>query len=91
MLTGTKQSLHLSAPQGAHPSLLLLRKALNTAENGTPPRPPFIDANEQLAMQLIARMQADYKKAIPFLNGQEAASSYDACTHLQEVAGIHAR
>ena len=64
---------------------------MSAAESEAPACPPRIDANEQLALQLIARMQADYKKAAPFLEGSEASSAYSARTHLSEMAGIHAR
>jgi hypothetical protein len=50
-----------------HPSLVSLRGALILAESGVPSRPHRIDADERLAMQLIARMQARYKKTKPFI------------------------
>jgi len=54
-----------------HPSLLPLREALIAAESGVPSRPPRVDANELRALQLIARMQAHYKKVMPFLDSQD--------------------
>ncbi|MEP0807067.1 MAG: hypothetical protein HRF47_16420 [Chloroflexota bacterium] len=54
-------------PLRTHPSLLPLRAALTFAESGTPARPRRMDADERRAMQLIARMQARYKKVQPFV------------------------
>lgn len=64
-----------------HPSLLPLRMALITAERESPARPRRVDSNERLAMQLIARMQAEYKKVYPFLTPGE---------RFHEMAGDHA-
>lgn len=50
-----------------HPSLFPLQAALTAAGSGVPSRPRRVDVNERLAMQLIARMQARYKKTNPFL------------------------
>jgi hypothetical protein len=50
-----------------HPSLLLLQRALTAAEGAVPARPLQVDVNEQRALQLIARMQAQYKKVQPFV------------------------
>ncbi|MEW6284646.1 MAG: hypothetical protein AB1509_00325 [Chloroflexota bacterium] len=50
-----------------HPSLFPLRAALTLAESGVPSRPRRMNADERLAMQLIARMQARYKKTKPFV------------------------
>jgi len=61
MLDKKNRTLH------AHPSLLLLRMALTAAERESPAHPHRVDSNERLAMQLIARMQAHYKRADPFL------------------------
>jgi len=91
MLTGTKQTLHLSSPQGAHPSLIALQRALSVAETEVPAHPPHIDANERLAMQLIARMQADYKKLVPFIDLQDIPGPYAHLEHIPEMAGTHAR
>jgi len=46
------------------PSLLPLRTALRAAERESPARPPRtpVDANERLALQLIERMKAEYKR-----------------------------
>lgn len=52
-------------------SLLPLRIALTIAERESPARPRRLDSNERLAMQLIARMQAGYKKADPFIIRQD--------------------
>lgn len=45
-----------------HPSLLPLRTALTLAERESPSRPRRVNADEMLARQLIARMQARYKR-----------------------------
>jgi hypothetical protein len=63
-------------------SLLPLRMALTAAERESPARPRRIDVNERLAMQLIARMQAGYKKANPFIVWREEPRG---------MAGGHAR
>ena len=55
----------------SHPSLIQLRMALTLAERKSPSQPQYVDSNELLAMQLIARMQARYKKASPFLSPGE--------------------
>lgn len=83
MLTGTRPTLR------THPSLLLLREALTAAERATPARPRRVDANEQRALQLIARMQARYKKSLPFLEGDiPAPQSLQLGFH--EMAETHA-
>jgi len=87
MLTKTKQTLRASL----HPSLLALQKALSAAESVTPAHPPRVDANERLALQLIARMQADYKKSLPFLDLRDIDQPYTYRRHIQEMAGTHAR
>lgn len=91
MLTGTKPTHHLSPSMRAHPSLLELHQALSMAESAAPARPPRIDANERLALQLIARMQADYKKSLPFLDLQDRRRPYRFREQLRELAGTHAR
>jgi len=45
-----------------HPSLLPLRMALIAAASESPACPPRMDVNEQRAMQLIAKVKAEYKK-----------------------------
>lgn len=62
--------------------LFPLRAALAAAERESPAHPRRVDLNERLAMQLIARMQADYKKASPFLSPAE---------RFRRLAGGHAR
>ena len=91
MLTGTRQTIRLSSPTGTHPSLLELQKALSMAESVAPARPPRIDPNERLALQLIARMQADYKKSLPFLDLQDRPGPYRFREQFRELAGTHAR
>ncbi|MCK7483328.1 MAG: hypothetical protein M0C28_44475 [Candidatus Moduliflexus flocculans] len=81
MLDEKKRPLH------AHPSLSpCLRMALIAAERESPAYPRRVDLNERLAMQLIARMQARYKKAYPFVTRQDAP-----CEGVQEMAGGHGR
>lgn len=87
MSTGTKQTLHTSQ----HPSLLALRNALSAAESVVPSRPPYFDTNEQLALQLIARMQARYKKSQPFLDLRDIPEAHVYRQQLQEMAGAHAQ
>jgi hypothetical protein len=87
MSTGPKQTLHTLQ----HPSLLALRNALSMAESVAPARPPYIDTNEQLALQLIARMQAHYKTSLPILDLRDIPASYVYRRQLQEMAGAHAR
>ena len=89
MLTGTKHTFQAPSPQGAHPSLLPLQRALSAAESAVPSRPHQTDANEQLAMQLIARMQAQYKKVFPFLM-QDVPGSYGIPVHIHEKVETHA-
>jgi hypothetical protein len=73
-----------------HPSLLPLRKALSVAENATPSRPHWLDANEQRALQLIARMQANYKKAVPFVGLRDISRLSTHHQQIHEMAGAHA-
>ena len=87
MLTGTKPTLRTSQ----HPPLLALRRALSAAESLAPARPPHMDANEQRALQLIARMQANYKKSLPFLDLRDIPRRYADRQHTQEMADVHAR
>ncbi len=82
MLTGTRNTLR------THPSLLQLRTVLLAAESESPAQPPLVDVNEKLALQLIARMQANYKKELLFLN-QDIPSPLGMSVHIQ-VEGIHA-
>ena len=56
MLDVKKNTLH------SHPSLLPLRMALIAAASESPACPPRMDVNEQRAMQLIAKVKAEYKK-----------------------------
>jgi len=89
MFDSKKNPLQLSSPQGAHPSLLSLRVALTFAESETPARPRHVDANEQRAMQLIARMQAKHKRVSPFVK-LDLPASYVFHKILQDVAVSHA-
>ena len=84
MLTGTRPTLQ------THPSLLLLREALTAAERATPSRPRRVDAHEQRALQLIARMQAGYRRTLPFLEGCEVPSPQGVPMKFHDMAGTHA-
>ena len=85
MLTGTKNTLR------SYPSLLQLRTVLLAAESESPAQPPIVDVNETLALQLIARMQANYKKELPFINMQDKSSPVAGPMNLYEMAGTHAQ
>jgi hypothetical protein len=87
MLTGKTNMDHASQ----HPSLLPLRKALSVAENAAPSRPRWLDANEQRALQLIARMQANYKKAVPFVGLRNVSGLSTHHQQMHEMAGTYAR
>ena len=69
MLDVKKTALHAhpSSSVKLRASLLPLQKALTAAERESPSRPHFVDANERRALQLIARMQAEYKRVFPFV------------------------
>jgi len=84
MLTGKTNTLH------SHPNLLPLREALIFAESGVPFRPPRVDSNEQRALQLIARMQARYKKVMPFLDLRDIPSPQGLRVNVPAMAGAHA-
>jgi hypothetical protein len=77
-------------PASRHPSLLPLRRTLIVAENATPSRPHWLDANEQRALQLIARMQADYKKLQPFMDLRDIPQPSMPPEQVREMAGAHA-
>jgi hypothetical protein len=91
MLIGTRQTHRLLSATRVHPSLLELQQALSMAESVVPARPPRIDANERLALQLIARMQANYKKSLPFLDLQDRPGPNRFREQFRELAGTHAR
>jgi hypothetical protein len=74
----------------SHPNLLPLRMALAFAERESPSRPNRIDSNEQRALQLIARMQADHKKVSPFLNMPEIPALRGMDQQLQKAVYIDA-
>lgn len=86
MLDEKKTALHASR----HPSLLPLRIALSLAESGSPSRPPRMDVNEQLALQLIEKMKTSYKKPQPFLNWNDIPSQHGFRESLQKMAVSHA-
>jgi hypothetical protein len=64
---------------------------LIVAERDAPSDPPRFDANERLAAQLIARMQANYKKEPPFIARRDAPRPVGARLTLHDMAGAHAR
>ncbi len=82
MLTGTRNTLR------SYPSLLQLRTVLSAAESESPAQPPVVDVNEKLALQLIERMRANYKKEFLFLN-QDIPNPLGVRVNVQ-VEGIHA-
>ena len=84
MLTGKSQAFR------SHPSLLPLRMVLSVAESESPSRPPHMDVNEQLAVQLIEKMKAEYKKPHPFLNWMDFPSQHGLHESIQEIAVMHA-
>jgi uncharacterized protein YbgA (DUF1722 family) len=75
----------------SHPSLLPLRMALILAESESPARPSCVDVHERYALQLIARMQAEYKKVLPFLNVLDVPEAQGFSENYQEMAAGHAR
>ncbi|MCK6538629.1 MAG: hypothetical protein L6Q26_01115 [Anaerolineales bacterium] len=64
--TGTLRT-HPSPSVKLRASLLPLRTALILAERESPSRPRRVNTDEMLAMQLIARMQARYKRTHPWI------------------------
>ena len=76
----------------AHPSLLPLRTVLIAAERESPARPPRTqaDANEKLAMLLIEKMKAEYKKPLPVFNWSDIPSQHGYRENLHEMAITHA-
>jgi hypothetical protein len=86
MLTGKTNT----QPALQHPSLLPLHRALSVAESATPSRPHWLDVNEQRALQLIARMQADYKKLQPFMDLRDAPQPSTPREQVPDMAGAHA-
>lgn len=83
MLDVNKKTLH------SYPSLLPLRMALIAAESESPSRPPRIDANEQRAVELIAKVKAGYKKSLPVLTWSDIPSQHGFHTSLQELTITH--
>ena len=49
-----------------------------------------MDANEQRALQLIARVQAEYKKTKPFLDLQDIPTSQGLRVRVHEMATAEA-
>jgi hypothetical protein len=73
-----------------YPSLLPLRMALTLAERESPACPPRMDANERLAMQLIEKVKAEYKKPLPLLNWTDIPSQQGYRESLHPMAVTHA-
>jgi hypothetical protein len=65
-------------------SLLHLQETLTAAGSGVPARPPRADLNEQRALQLIARMQAEYKKIAPFLDLHDIPNPDARTVHVRQ-------
>ena len=89
MLTGNKNTLQ------THPNLLPLRAALTAAERATPARPirpvhlPRVDVNEQRARQLIAQLQAQYKREKLFPHLRNIPNSRGLHVNLPVTTNIH--
>jgi len=73
-----------------HPSLLPLRMALIAAASESPACPPRMDVNEQRAMQLIAKVKAEYKKPRSFFNWNDIPSHHGCRESLHKMAVTHA-
>ena len=84
MLTEKKNTPH------SHPSLLPLRMALIAAASESPAIPFRIDVNEQLALQLVAKVKAEYKKSHALLNWRDIPSQHGYRESVQEMAVAHA-
>jgi hypothetical protein len=84
MLAEKKNSLQ------SYPSLLPLQMALIVAERESPATPPRIqaDVNEQLAMQLIENLKAEYKKPLLFLDWNDIPSQHGLYESVQGIAVI---
>jgi hypothetical protein len=67
----------------AHPSLLPLRMALSAAAGESPACPLRMDVNEQRAMQLIAKVKAEYKKQQFVMNWNDIPSPHGLHVDLQ--------
>jgi hypothetical protein len=86
----THSNPSINATHRLRASLLQLQTALTAAESGVPACPPRLDANEQCALQLIARMQARYKRLAPFSEWSDVPNPQGARLNLPEMAGTHA-
>ena len=86
MLDEKKTALHASR----HPSLLPLRMALSLAESGSPSRPLRLDVNEQLALQLIEKVKAGYKKQQFVLRWEDVPSPSGFHVSQQEMVNNNA-
>jgi hypothetical protein len=48
-----------------------------------------VDINEQRALQLIARVQARYKRVMPFVNLQDIPSPQGAQVNVAVLSNVH--
>ena len=85
MLDVKKNVLHASR----HPSLLPLRMTLIVAVSGSPARPPRMDANEQRAIQLIAKVKAEHKKQQIVLTWNDIPSPNGVHATISEMTVMH--
>ena len=87
MLDTNKKTVHFDKAQygHTHPSLVQLRTALTTAEKESPSRPPYVDPNEQRALELISKVKTEFQKSTPFTGWKEdkVLTSFN----LQELIG----
>ena len=74
----------------AHPSLLPLRMALSAAVSESPACPPRMDVNEQRAMQLIAKVKAEYKKQQSVMNWNDIPNPRGLHVDLQVMVNSNA-
>jgi hypothetical protein len=86
MLDEKKDTLHASR----HPSLLPLRMALSAAVSESPACPPRMDVNEQRAMQLIAKVKAEYKKQQSVMNWNDIPNPRGLHANLQVMVNSNA-
>jgi hypothetical protein len=64
--------------------------ALTEAANESPAKPFRADVNEQLALQLIAKMKAEYKRSHAFLDWRDIPSQHGCRESLHEMVIAHA-
>ena len=86
MLDEKKSALHASR----HPPLLPLRMALIAAASESPACPPRMDVNEQRALQLIAKVKAEYKKQQFVMNWNDIPNPRGLHANLQVMVNSNA-